>query len=99
MSGAANCQGPCLAHCSVCDGCAPATLTFARASMVYLIACVVYWLASRCMGTPFGDSLSPEQKELKRESAAARGKLFVAGLVTGVLVIVAWKPFLKKKHE
>ena len=36
----------------------------------YMIASVLYILSTRCMGTPFKDSLTEEQLKIKRKETA-----------------------------
>lgn len=77
-----NIQGPCLPYCYRCS---LHTVIFARISMIYIIASIVYLLGKSCLKTPFNDSLTEEQKRIKSESAYVRGNLFITGLLIGIL--------------
>lgn len=83
-------QGPCLPHCYKCS---PVTMIFAHISMVYIIASIVYILSTRCIGTPFKDSLTEEQKLIKQHSASKRSMIFTIGLLVGFVSIGFIKPF------
>lgn len=83
-------QGPCLSHCYTCNA---TTMTFAYFGMIYCIACVVYLLITRCVGTPFIDSLTEDQKKIKRESTYVRGRMFLFSVVVGIVSINVLKPF------
>lgn len=84
-----DCRGPCLPHCYRSH---PATVWLARASLVYVVACLWYLLATRHLGTPFTDSLSPPQRTLKATSARLRGRAFTHGLLVGTLLVALVRP-------
>ena len=84
--------GPCLPHCYVT---APATVFFARLAFVYIIASVGYLVLTRKIGTPFYDSLTEEQRAIKRESVKVREKAFYTAALIGIIMIVLWRPFSK----
>lgn len=65
-----------------------------NATIVYTLACVYYYVATRTVSTPFGDSLTEEQRRIKQESARVRGRIFVHGIVAGSLAVAAWNPFV-----
>ena len=83
-------QGPCLPHCYKCS---PAIMILSHISIVYVIACIVYMIFSKHLGTPFKDSLTREQKRLKEQSSHIRGQLFLLGLVAGFLIVFKMKPY------
>ena len=87
-----NCEGPCLSHCYRCPG---GTMVLSQMAFIYIIACVVYMLVSPKFGTPFMDSLTEEQKELKNKSKKKRTKLFITGIVVGIIVVKCWRPYTK----
>lgn len=84
-------QGPCLKWC-VCN---PSTFYFAQGAVVYIIASAIYLVATRFIQTPFADSLTHEQKEIKKKSAKTRMIIFVVALIVSVLMISVFKPFYK----
>ena len=65
----------------------------AYAMAVYCLASIYYFVRSRSVGTPFADSLTPEQIEIKNYSASVRKTLFVEGIVLAALVLLFMKPF------
>ena len=71
------------------------TVWCARAALVYVIASVVYLIATRHLGTPFADSLTAAQRQLKAESAAHRGRAFLIGAAVGAAVVYVWRPFTR----
>ena len=73
-------------HCSLIVG------ALAYFSLAYLIASVVYLVATRCLGTPFRDSLSSSQIHIKKSSQRVRGLVFSGGLMVAILLLVALRP-------
>ena len=60
---------------------------------VYFIASIVYIVATQFVGTPFTDSLTEEQLELKRKSARTRGAIFWVGVGMGIVLCMYFHPF------
>lgn len=87
-----ECSGPCFDRCYRCPW---PLVALANMSIVYLVASAVYVAATQFVGTPFGDSLTEEQRELKRRSAQTRGKIFLFGVCVGVGVIALLLPMVK----
>ena len=83
-------QGPCLKHCYTCS---PMVRILATVALVYVVASVYYILATRHIGTPFYDSLTEEQREIKKQSAAKRGGIFRMGLLFGGIGVMFMSPF------
>ncbi len=86
-----NCSGPCLPHCYKCSW---KTLYLSRIAISYMIACIFYILATRNYGTPFMDSLTYEQREIKKQSAKQRYRVFMIGMMVGSIASlkVEFKP-------
>ena len=84
--------GPCLPHCYKCT---PGVMVLAHMSFVYVVACVVYIVSTACMGTPFADSLTADQKKIKERAAHKRGTIFTAGLLIGFAMVHFMRPFRK----
>jgi hypothetical protein len=59
----------------------------------YCIASIYYFISSKCMGTPFNDSLTEIQKTIKKESSKTRGNLFLQGMILGAVILFIKKPF------
>jgi len=81
-------QGPCLAHCY----CSPRTLLFARVAIGYTVACILYLLFTRNIGTPFADSLTDEQQAIKRSSSMARANVFLKSVIMSTVLVRVWRP-------
>ena len=81
-------QGPCLAHCY----CSPRTLMFARVAIGYTVACLLYLLLTRNIGTPFADSLTEEQQAIKRSSSMTRANVFLTSVIMSTVLVLVWKP-------
>ena len=77
-----------------CYKSAPATVFFARAAFVYVVACVGYLILTRKMATPFYDSLTEKQLKIKEDSAKKRQQIFNVSALVGLGIIVMWKPFV-----
>ena len=83
-------EGPCLSHCYTCNS---TTMIFAHFGMIYCIASIVYLIVTRCVGTPFMDSLTESQKKIKKDSARVRWRAFLLGLIVAFIFIHILKPF------
>lgn len=70
---------------------------FAYAMLVYVVASVFYVVATRVsqVGTPFNDTLTEEQREVKNASAAVRRRIFWTGVAVGCVGAYLIKPFSK----
>ena len=77
-------------------GCSMTTVALANISFVHLVACIVYMIMTEDMGTPFKDSLTKEQLEIKRKAVFERRKIYEIGSVIGIILILLWKPFTRK---
>ncbi len=62
---------------------------------VYCIASLYYYLRTKAMGTPFKDSLTKKQLEIKNKSVAERKKIFIQGVVGGFVGLMFFQPFKK----
>ena len=92
MRSAPPCVGPCLTHCYRCS---PVTVGFAYLALGYLITSVVYllWTALAAWGTPFLDSLTPEQRVVLESSKAQRRAAFLVGTLVATVVLCVLRPF------
>jgi len=63
--------------------------------LIYIIASIFYLLATRAIGTPFSDSLTPEQIEIKSKSSRSRSIIFTSGILGAILLLVVIQPFKK----
>jgi len=62
---------------------------------VYCLACIYYIIATRSVGTPFNDSLTPKQREIKEASAKVRRNAFYTGAGIAVVILLLARPFEK----
>ena len=69
------------------------SIYLAYAMAIYTLASLYYYIRSRSVGTPFNDSLTPKQREIKKESAAVRRSLFYQGIAIALGAMVLFKPF------
>lgn len=90
------CSGPCLPHCYRCSA---SVGLLAYASLAYVGACVGYLLLTRNAGTPFYDSLTVEQRALKRRSAERRGNAFALSLLASAAGLAVWRPLAREGGE
>lgn len=83
------CSGPCFPRCWKC----PLHVSvLAYASLTHALACVVYLFLTRHLGSPFKDSLTPEQRRIKRDAVRVRTQAYQTGLVASILVLALWRP-------
>ena len=66
---------------------------FAYLMLIYVSACVYYIIFTRNLGTPFDDSLSDDQRQIKNDSAAKRRNIFYTGIVLSTVLFLVWRPF------
>jgi len=60
---------------------------------IYVFASIFYLIFTRNIGTPFKDSLTQRQLNIKKQAVAQRGKIFCYGIITGLIVYIIWRPF------
>ena len=60
---------------------------------IYTLASMYYVIRTRSIGTPFNDTLSENQKRIKKESADVRRSIFVEGGLAGAVIIILFQPF------
>ena len=77
--------------------CSTPVTVLAYAALAYTLACVGYLLLTRSYGTPFDDTLTDEQRAVKRASAQARAKAFWSSLVVSSLVLALWRPLSRRR--
>ncbi len=68
-------------------------ILLAYLSAAYIIASVAYIIFTWNMGTPFKNSLTPEQRELKKKAAGCRGTVFGISFVAAIVILVVTRPF------
>jgi len=65
---------------------------FARVAIGYTVACLLYLLFTRNIGTPFADSLTDEQQAIKRSSSMTRANVFLTSVIMSTVLVLVWKP-------
>jgi predicted membrane channel-forming protein YqfA (hemolysin III family) len=71
------------------------SVTLAYGMLIYILASIFYLLRTRTIGTPFYDSLTDEQKKIKRDSANVRRNVFYLGLILSAGLVYMIPPFTK----
>ena len=60
---------------------------------IYIFASIFYLLYTMNIGTPFNDSLTDEQRLIKKQSTSLRGKVFYSGIFLGFIMSFIFRPF------
>ena len=60
---------------------------------IYVFASVYYMIRTRSVGTPFKDSLSKKQLQIKKESSKVRSRIFYQGIGGGIILLLVFRPF------
>ena len=71
------------------------SVVLAYTMSIYTIASIYYFIRTRSVGTPFKDSLTEEQKKIKKESAKIRSNIFYQGVGLAFLSLIIFRPFSK----
>jgi len=61
--------------------------------LTYIIASILYLIYTRCMTTPLADSLTDEQKLIKKQSSKKRLHVFLASVAIASIGLYVLKPF------
>ena len=69
------------------------SLYLAYAMLAYTFASIYYMVMTRNIGTPFRDSLTPEQLQIKADAASLRGYIFYQGICLAAVTIYLYQPF------
>ena len=73
--------------------CRPEVLVLAYVALVYLVASVTYLVVTLSfVGTPFKDSLTPEQRAIKKQSSTQRMGVFLVSVLFAIAIVTAWRP-------
>ena len=59
----------------------------------YFFSSIYYLIVSRFVGTPFYDSLTKKQEEIKNKSVKTRRNIFYQGMIISILGLIFFKPF------
>jgi len=64
-----------------------------------MVASATYYATTRNLPTPFGDSITEEQKMFKKQSAKTRRNHYVIGMGLGAVVagLIYW--YVDRKHQ
>ncbi len=66
---------------------------FAYLMATYVLASIYYLVASRCIGTPFNDSLTARQQTIKAFAVQQRKTIFYTGVGVGAAALAIFQPF------
>ena len=69
------------------------SIYLAYAMAAYCLASTYYLVISRTVGTPFKDSLTDKQLEIKKKSSKIRRNVFIQGVVLSITVLMLLRPF------
>ena len=69
------------------------TSAFASFALIYILACVMYLVTTRSLGTPFMDSQSDAQRALLKQAKSTRRTMFWCGALFALIVVALWDPF------
>ena len=68
-------------------------LVLAYLASAYIAASIAYLVLTSGFGTPFNNSLTPRQREIKRRSAGRRGTVFGVSFLAFLGALLIWRPF------
>ena len=60
---------------------------------VYCLSTLYYMFQTRNIGTPFKDTLSKQQLQIKKESSEVRKTIFYQGVFSSIIVLFIFRPF------
>lgn len=69
------------------------SIYLAYGMLVYVFASIFYLILTFNLGTPFKDSLTPQQIIIKRKSANQRRNIFYGGITLGIIILYITQPF------
>ena len=69
------------------------SIYLAYGMLVYVFASIFYLILTFNLGTPFKDSLTPQQLTIKQKSANQRRNIFYGGVSLGIFIIYLTQPF------
>lgn len=81
--------------------CSPPVALLAYFALLYLGSSVLYLVLTACLrvGRPFADSLTPEQRHIKRKSAEVRGVVFVVSLAVLLATLAYTRPLSSMQRK
>ena len=65
----------------------------AYAMTAYVMASIFYLLKTKNIGTPFLDSLTPKQVEIKKKASYERKKIFCTGILVSCIILFFYRPY------
>jgi hypothetical protein len=71
------------------------SVVLAYAMSIYTVASLYYIIRTRSVGTPFKDSLTPQQLQIKKESAKVRSNIFYQRVGLAFAALLIFRPFSK----
>ena len=64
------------------------SIYLANFMIIYIFGSIYYIIMTRNIGTPFNDSLLDYQKIIKKKSSKIRKKIFIIGIVIGIILCI-----------
>jgi len=71
------------------------SIILAYAMAIYTLASIYYYIRTRSVGTPFKDSLTEKQIEIKKQSVKVRSNIFYQGIGLSLISLSMFRPFEK----
>lgn len=68
---------------------------FAYLAIIYIIACVIYMIMTRHIGTPFKNAIQqyPNLLNIKMNSSSVRSNIFYIGIAVAIIIVLVVRPF------
>ena len=68
--------------------CSKSTMYLSIVAIVYMLTCALYMIATRYMPTPFADSLTASQLQLRAKSSKQRARVFGASALASLALVL-----------
>ena len=68
-------------------------LFLAYLGSAYILGSLYYLASTRYLGTPFNDSLTAKQLQIKSNAVKQRSRAFKTGLLASIVLLAIFRPF------
>ena len=68
-------------------------LFLAYLGSAYILGSLYYLTTTRYLGTPFNDSLTDKQRQIKSKAVKQRYRAFKTGLLVSIVLLAIFRPF------
>ena len=65
----------------------------ANIMLIFLLSCIIYLVSTENIGTPFNDSLTKKQQNIKIHSKKIRGGIYLSSMIFSIIIIYILTPF------